>query len=173
LYDAPVVVGRFVLALSRSSSIQAIELEKVTLSLDSLTRLICSTQCLKKLVVNLILTEELGTISTRQTPEELPQNRSIEQLDIANVKEAFVIQMLNHFGSQSKLKRLSINTNDYTWRGESNLMSFSFSMRLQQLLESSSTLQSIELLDYYLHPSTFEPIAVGVMHSQSLQRRYL
>jgi hypothetical protein len=125
---------------------------------------------LKKLVMNLILTEELGAVSTRQTPTELPQNTSIEQLDIANVKEAFVIQMLNHFGSQSKLKRLSINTIDYTWRGISNLMSFSFSKRLQQLLESSSTLQSIELLNYYLHPSTFEPISVGVMRSQSLQK---
>jgi hypothetical protein len=166
------VISRFLLALSRSSTIKEISLTLLKIDAESLKRFLCYTQSVNKLEMSMIhltsLTGESPGHSTGQTPAQIPQNRSIEELKLTDVEESSIVQVLYQFGSQSKIRRFSLGG------GRRNPgVNASMSEGLQQFLTASDTIESIEFDNLDFQASSFEPISAALKHSQNLQKMIL
>jgi hypothetical protein len=154
------VVGRFLVALSKSSSIKELSLRHIVTPSESLENLLCGTQSLTKLEIDSSSFE--GQFAAIES-----HNRSIEELELVAVDtEDSLIHVLEHFGAKSKMKRLSIGS---TSQSSDTDMSSVLSKCIQQLLGACSNLQTVHFRDFKFQASTFGPIATEIKTSQSLQ----
>jgi hypothetical protein len=152
------VSRRFLLAVSRSTSMKDLSLSNMTIPADSLEYLFNHTQSLTKLTMS-------SRISIEGAFVALSRNTSIEELTIYGDVDSVWIKVLDHVGPQPNIKRLFI----YGGLRLVN-MSVPLSKSIQRFLEASATLQSIEFANYIFDAFTFEPIAAGLKQSQSLKK---
>jgi hypothetical protein len=159
-------VGHFFFAVSKSSSIKELCLSTLTIPQKSLKILLSHTTSLIKLRI-LWASIEMSTEEITAQDALTDQNSSIEELEINGVGAPLLIQVLEQFGSHSNIKRLSI---DARWDCGKSV---SLSRSVQQLLEASATLQTVEFAWWEFEASTFGPISSGLKNSKSLQNMVL
>jgi hypothetical protein len=190
------VNSRFLYGLVKNSSIKEVSLTHLTIDPDSLKSFLSYTQSVTKLEISMIHLTSFMPEShvflhgrgTGQTAVQFPQNKSIQELKffLTDAEESSIVLVLYQFGSQSNIKLLSLGGGKLSSAGSQlsalvkNLhasmslnMYVPLSEGLQHFLTASATLESIEFDYLDFKASTFEPISVGLKHSQNLQKMIL
>jgi hypothetical protein len=163
------VVGLFLSAASRSSSIKEITLGEVVIPSDSLERLLCRTKSLTIFIMRSTTIQESNGVSKKQALAAFSQNKSIVKLSLGNVEESLLIPLFSQLNLNTNIKELSIASLSV----EHLRMSVVLSESIQQLLTESATLQTIEFRRYDFQASTFSLLSTGLKRSRCLQKLVL
>jgi hypothetical protein len=136
-----------------------LELNKCTVTADSLENLFNQTQSLTKLKMQFTIIEGAFVAPSRTT--------SIEELELiaSNMDEqqSSLIQVVDHVGPHSNIKRLSIN-------GCAEIkMRVLLSRSIQQFFLASASVQSIKFAYFNFQALSFGPIATAIKSSHNLQ----
>jgi len=152
------LVSRILHAIQQNNSVQAVGLVGLHLPADVSTFVDTASSVTSFSVCNCDMEPAEQEQGTRDLAVALQRNTSIEYLDICFLDDMYAIPILQGLRSNVSLSTLAVG-GDFldatTWQ-------------IQQLLESTTTIQSFELKCALFEGDEFHPFAQSLTHSQSV-----